>query len=621
MPRCLIISLLIGAVILSEPVFARVDGTRPRGAIGLDAVGTRDLEARLARTEAERDSYAAKLGLSRRLMRSVALQVGLANPRYTDSQFLAAVETMADRARALQLENVRLRDEIARLNDPLLRDPALALLGQAEIALDEGRIADAERLYGQIATQRWGDSKEALTAWVSALRSQATAAELEGSKEAFDRSDALNRQVELLLDQLTAQEKLASKTRRMESALREAESFGRRRGFERAITIFRDEIFPTIQVELLTEQLLPTHLIYVRAMAGVAAKEGGTNGKALLDDGLKHIEQLAARGDTSRLEDLPIPLQLKYIELTFDRFALMDLSEIKNYSKVDLMANLLSKTISRSKFSQLRGFNDLQFLSRDQVDLLITTQKIIVPFVRREDILFAAREAVDHTSKSVTASIEAMSFIVSWPMAGLIFGPGPGAFGPINRDNEPDLWMAITLRTGEAFFREAESGAAMHLRERMGENTTAELRNLAEMLVRSAALVAEQRGNTQRQAEAYYIAATSALTMLEKETTPHADQIANVMKALKAALELRPIADVPLEWAETTLAIARTEALSANVDVSTHCANLSNAVQHFAAAISLMQERLPASQVEPAKREWDEALNLHREKCVGRETD
>ena len=152
--------------------------TRPSGAIGYSAAERRAVEAQLTRSESTRNKLAGALGLSRQLLRSIAQEVGFANPSFSDRQVLDAVEAMAKRAKELQADNARLRSEIEQLGDPALRDPALALLSKAEMALYEGRLAEAEALFGDLRALRWGESREAMNAWESAVDAQARIAEL-----------------------------------------------------------------------------------------------------------------------------------------------------------------------------------------------------------------------------------------------------------------------------------------------------------------------------------------------------------------------------------------------------------------------------------------------------------
>lgn len=152
--------------------------TRPSGAIGYSAAERRDVDERLAKLTAQIERLSKQRVMSPRLIRAIATEVGLANPRFSDAELLTAVEAMSDLAEKLRTDNELMRGELIRLRDPALRDPALALLNQAEAALNEGRLAKAEELFGKIRTLRWDESRAADEAWKIAVKSEALTAEL-----------------------------------------------------------------------------------------------------------------------------------------------------------------------------------------------------------------------------------------------------------------------------------------------------------------------------------------------------------------------------------------------------------------------------------------------------------
>lgn len=220
--------------------------TRPTRAIGYSAAERSRVDTLLAQTQRERDALADRVGLSRRLMRSVAEEVGLANPRFDERQFFDAVAAMAQRAERLEADNVRMARELGRVGDPVLRDQASALLENAEKALGEGRLYDAEILYGRLSNLRWEQSSAAQEAFAAAVEAEARTAEL---RQDFDRArdlrlDASQRELDRADESLNRAFELASAAARGKAS--EGEVFGRRAATDNAIEILRDRVLPIV---------------------------------------------------------------------------------------------------------------------------------------------------------------------------------------------------------------------------------------------------------------------------------------------------------------------------------------------------------------------------------------
>lgn len=226
--------------------------TRPSDAIGYSAAQRRAVDAQLIRSEGARDKLASQLGLSRRLVRSIAQEVGFANPTFGDAQILDAVEAMAARAKGLQADNERLRNEITRLGDPAVRDPALALLASAEAALEEGRLADVAALYGEMRALRWGESLAAEEAWATAVDAEARTAEL---RQDFSLSESLR----LEASRLQSTQSVKSTARAFSFALDAALArFREWRTFEDVTTLVRaSEIIETLALPIATASTDP----------------------------------------------------------------------------------------------------------------------------------------------------------------------------------------------------------------------------------------------------------------------------------------------------------------------------------------------------------------------------
>jgi tetratricopeptide (TPR) repeat protein len=223
--------------------------TRPGGAVGYDAAQRRVVDTQLQRTTGQRNALATRLGISQRLMRAIAQEVGLTNPRFSDAQLMAAVEAMAGRALEIQRENRRLREEVARLRDPTLRDPALGLLTRAEAALEEGRLADAEALYREIRNLRWDESRAAEEASSAALEAEVRAAEL---RQDFVRAQDIRLEASdrlLARSQADHERAFYQADAAAEARLREGEILGRLDALNASIALWRDRVLPMVPRE------------------------------------------------------------------------------------------------------------------------------------------------------------------------------------------------------------------------------------------------------------------------------------------------------------------------------------------------------------------------------------
>jgi tetratricopeptide (TPR) repeat protein len=218
--------------------------TRPSGALGYSAAERRAVEAQLTRSETTRNKLAGALGLSRQLLRAIAQEVGFANPAFSDRQVLEAVEVMATRAKQLQADNARLRNEIEQLGDPTLRDPALALLSKAESALSDGQLAEAEALFGDLRELRWGERGAAVKAWDAAVGAQARTAEL---RQDYTAAEELRLSASQLQTANSAESDARAFRFALDAALArfdEGRIFGEFSAFARAAKIMEEWVLP-----------------------------------------------------------------------------------------------------------------------------------------------------------------------------------------------------------------------------------------------------------------------------------------------------------------------------------------------------------------------------------------
>lgn len=239
--------MAVGALLIIGLAVETVEAqTRPTRAIGYSAAERDRVDQLLSKTKAQRDAYADRVGVSRRLMRSLAEEIGLANPKFSDQQFFQAVEAMAQRAVTLETDNERLRQELQRVSDPSFRSEATTLAEEAQLALDEGRLMDAELLFGRLRELRWQQDSAAQEALNTVIEAEARTAEL---RQDFDRArdlrlDAAQRELDNLDRSRVRAFDLASAAARGKAE--EGETFGRPEALDNAIAIWRDRVLPIV---------------------------------------------------------------------------------------------------------------------------------------------------------------------------------------------------------------------------------------------------------------------------------------------------------------------------------------------------------------------------------------
>ena len=273
--------IVLAAALALLPAAAHA-ATRPDWASGRSAAEVRAMEARLARTEAERDRIAARHGLTRQTLNAIAGEVGMGNPRFTDGQLIDAVEAMALKARDLLSENRRLKTDLAALSDPALRDPALAALGRAETAIAEGRLADAEAEYARVKDMRWGESDAARAAWDSAVEAEARTAELRQLVEKAQnlRLAAADRWLEM--EKHARRQAFIVANTAAGRRLMEGETFGRLETIAAAIALYEKRVLPMVPRDQYPDLWGGAQINLGNALASLGG-HGGEDALALLN--------------------------------------------------------------------------------------------------------------------------------------------------------------------------------------------------------------------------------------------------------------------------------------------------------------------------------------------------
>jgi hypothetical protein len=122
-------------------------------------------------------------------LNAIAEAIGASNKNLQFDRLIDLVKEKAAEAAALKRQLVELKQQIANLEDPALRDPAERALARATKAFEEGRLLDAERMFGELAMLRKGESSADFEAWTSAMEAQVKMARL---RLDYDRATELS---------------------------------------------------------------------------------------------------------------------------------------------------------------------------------------------------------------------------------------------------------------------------------------------------------------------------------------------------------------------------------------------------------------------------------------------
>lgn len=595
MPRRMIRSCLLALLSMVASDAALAQGTRPSSATGSSAAERREMVRTLAEREEELDRLGERLGLTRRLMRVLAAQVGLGNPNFTEREFFAAVGSTAERARALLNENTTMRGELETLRDPAVRDPALALLAQARTALDEGRLADAEALYGQLGAVRWGESDEALAASLSAVQSQTIAAELQGGEADYDRADQLRREASRRfreLEQRTAIQRITVDVQRVRSALQEGELFGRRRGLLRAISIFKDEMLEEAANEEFSVYWMPAHQAYARALFLLGQSNGGETGATYLSEGLSHLIDVSRRNEVVDLAVLPIDLRLTFMDLVFARLSLMDGRQINEEMTSGPFASAAQSAMNSLSMGAL---STPENITREQVNLMFFMGRHAIPLIQRSDIADQLPGVDDSEWAIMQRQVHFAGFGIAFLLVAVANGIPPFPI-LIDVQSEPNIWMDSMMLSADLFISASDN--QMVLRQFNITNPELVLVRSIEVL-RQVEQKAIETNNYVILSEAKHLRATALLKLSKQESASQiVGRIREAIQLFHEALELRPRNEMPLAWSRSSLALAEAELAMAAASAAESCDFLQLARARFSEALPIFAERQPPYAIE-----------------------
>ncbi|QLC25920.1 hypothetical protein HFP57_13395 [Parasphingopyxis algicola] len=271
-----LVLLFSAGAILAFPIGPISAQTRPDAASGLSPA-----DARRLRLEYE---------LSQRTLAAIARILQINYPDISGTRLTELVEQKAAEATALRRELIDLRATVSRLSDPGARDPAAGILNRATQAFDDGRLAEAEQLMGELSALRRSEYAAVRAAWVEAISSQARLAELQGGADDYDRADGLWNTLAEFYSEESQRSRIGEWRARLNRArgrYQQGYLHGDRSALDRSIEMHRNEVLPLISEEGYSREWAETNVSLGLVLRVQGERIGGADGIALFDQSIE----------------------------------------------------------------------------------------------------------------------------------------------------------------------------------------------------------------------------------------------------------------------------------------------------------------------------------------------
>lgn len=179
--------------------------------------------------------------ISRATLMAIARAVGETSPNLDLGTIVQRVEAQAGDVVKLNALVGELRTQIATISDPAQRDPGIAMLARAQKAIDEGRLADADRELAGLQYLRLSQLDGSQASWRRAVIARADVARL---AQEYDRAAEIAREARELQRQAFDQEQWLLAQHEADSYYQKGDRLGDNAALSRAITLYRDVVLP-----------------------------------------------------------------------------------------------------------------------------------------------------------------------------------------------------------------------------------------------------------------------------------------------------------------------------------------------------------------------------------------
>lgn len=555
------------------------------------------------------DSLQRETGLARTTIAAIANRLGT-SPAVSTHTLLTRLDAQTRQAVDMQQRIKSLEAKLNALDDPLLRDPALAHVRKAEAAFQAGRLEEAEAALGELEYLRRANSFEAVEAWLDAVLAEAKAAELQGGEKDFDRAYSLEREAREVWRKRSKTIERRLSLAAMQQALREAQFFGRARGLERAIGIYHQDFRQ--ESDMPDEAYVPSLIAYVTALRLQARQIGGeaavikfNEAQTALDRYLReHKDAIAnipeelvteyyetgiAKLDVLDAELMPdnghCGIKSNYFDLVTDTFQLTGpgsyatafqdaIKDPSKFSLVNAYVSFIYSCIDRPDFVDLAP----AFKSKNESTVEFVENKHHREFDLIKYVAVVSGNYVAHKNENNTA-IDKSSDVVGYVNMGLIAARS--------------YYRALVLLKIAPDLLDLGVDDRDMMRRAIGVIA----------LTQDAARVA---GLAAADAQLSSIRGSLALLAVEMPDTSKKQFAEIARESFEAAIVLQKREDQPLEWSESTLGLARAQRMLAELegtDSNSVCIKLQSSYRLMSEGLAVQLELLPKFRTRAASEE------------------
>lgn len=529
-------------------------------------------------------------GLQATTIAGVAKRLGLQYKGLSERRLFEVLEIQINQAVELQQTITGLRTEIAVLRDVSVRDPAKAHLEDAEAAFAQGDFVAAEQALSSLAFLRNTEGREARSAWVSAMKSQAQAAALQGTESAFDRAEEIESQLRGELARQVAeaeQERLRSYARTASIRFNEGLSFGRMSALERSAAIFEKSIFPNLLSQQEPEAWTEAVIVYSKAVRSIALRSNAATANRILPDGAKKLEEFAGVAFPEGPASYHPEFKRALAQILMERWQYLSTVEIfEDEGRVEQIKNLIQVDTAPDK-------DETVVLTKDQFEIAEIFLEYLLPLFARPD--FQRDEGVLLEGENLKLTPESMrgmnnfavllnTMILSSLMDGIESEKTDRVYR-IDRQTEPLRWIRTAIlgaRTLSRFTIDDAPEMSAHVGIKSDEDRLVLAMNILSGVARFAA----EEGYFVEMAEA-----TNAGAEVMRLLLPYAkdgDERARVIAMAKdlhvRSLDVLKEDETPSQWAETQRNLTRLFLAAIETTSGDVCMNIAAAQFHLSEA-------------------------------------
>ncbi|MEL7707579.1 hypothetical protein AAG593_04210 [Citromicrobium bathyomarinum] len=593
--------LALGVSVLSLATVPAASQVMDSNGRPLSPEAGRQLNAKIA--SLERTS-----GLQAATIAGIANRLGLQYSGLSATALFSRLDSQVAEAVKLRDRISSLEDTITNLNDPLIRDPGLAIVARAQDAFEKAEFDRAELALGELAFLRQDESAEAQKAWIEAVQSQARAAELQGGEADFDRAYALEESAKALEITRSRRALFDLSLSQMERGLREGTNFGRRRGLERAIATFETELSGNDAYPQSSQAQLDANTAYVEALSLFGRRVGGEERAVVAEKARSHLVEYGTNAFPGGVQEYPFVLKRVAVELTNQTIDLLDVEKMSdNPLDYDLGLAVLEDFFTKF-FAAVEGTSPLKELGRENVVMMAGSLEAFSSLLQHPAVIQAielgdaAGAGPDSPTKDELTEISGMTSLLS-AITGLValgeidlLGGGSAddreMLSTLAISDDPVLWLNTAISIARTF-SSAPSLEQVHATMELPPMFSVDWQlDVARKVLLIAKDSAESQGYLVHLAEIENLLGVVAREVSQRAP---ADQKAAMLQDSiarhNAALALLDSDELPIERAESLLDLSQSFAALSILPLPERCQHVDSARTAAHESASLFAER------------------------------